>query len=94
MTKQEIIKQFKQVLREYFSPDGENKKFFDSSQIPRICSDIAGIRKSIEALEIRAIKKEDDYEVRIRKLETNMWRNAGMASVLGALGIWALQKFI
>jgi len=83
MTKEE----FKQTLQEYFSPNGENRKFFDATQIPRVCDNIESLRIAME-------KKNDDHEERMRKLEANMWRNAGIASVLGALGMWALQRFI
>ena len=91
MTEKELLKQ---ALQEYFNPNGENKKFFDSSQIPRVCNDISSIKKSIEVLEQRMSRELDDHENRIRKLEQNMWRNAGIASVLGSLGVWVLQRFV
>ena len=86
MTEQEIIQLLKKSLQEYFSPNGENKRFFDATQIPRVCDNIEKLRQIME-------KKTDDHEGRIRTLEKNMWRNAGIASVLGALGMWALNKF-
>ena len=82
MTKDEI----KQALQEWFSPNGENRKFFDATQIPRVCENLEKLRIAME-------KKNDDHENRVRSLERSMWRNAGIASVLGALAIWVLQRF-
>ena len=88
MTEQEIIK----LLDSYFDREAP-PKFVNISRIPLICQDIVTIKNSV--LEIKdSIKiKQSDHEERIRKLEANMWRNAGIASVLGALGMWALQRF-
>lgn len=47
MTTQDI----KKALQEYFSPNGENKRFFDATQIHRICEDIKGIHESIKGIQ-------------------------------------------
>ena len=90
MTEQEIKLLLRATLQEYFSPNGENKKFFDATQIPRICNDIREINETLKGLTTQ--KTSDDHEIRLRTLEKNMWRNAGIASVLGALGMWALSR--
>lgn len=87
MTEQEII----QILDTYFQRGDNSKRFLDTSRIPFICDDIKKIREEME--KVATTKTSDDHEGRIRLLEKNMWRNAGIASVLGALGMWALQRF-
>ena len=46
MANKEII----EALQEYFSPNGENKRFFDATQIPRICNDINNIQEYIKEI--------------------------------------------
>lgn len=72
----------------------ENDAILVTNRIPLICERIATILKNQELAKISLDKKEDDHEVRLRSLEKNMWRSAGIASILGALGMWALDKFV
>lgn len=92
MQEQEIKQLIKQGLNEYFSPNGDNKRFFDATQIPRICNDIAGIRASMEKLATN--KEVDDHEERIRKMEQKVWQWTGASAVIGALASFIIQKFI
>ena len=89
MSKEEII----EILDSYFNRENP-PKFVDVSRVPLICQDITTIKNSILKLEESVKVTERDHESRIRLLEKNMWRNAGIASVLGALGTWILQRFI
>ena len=92
MTEQEIIQLIKRSLQEYFSPNGENKKFFDATQIPRICNDIREIKDTLKGL--ATVKEADDHEIRIRNLENKMAYYMAGVAILSVLGMWALQRFV
>ncbi len=75
----------KKALNDFFGIGGENKRFFDATQIPRICSDISGIRISMHDIVKAVEKKDSDYESRIRELEKFHYNLNGKLAIVGVL---------
>ena len=77
--------ELKQGLQEYFSPNGENKRFFDATQIPRICQDIKGIHESIN--EVKDVIKDGNSKYASKLTEKIVYGAVAMIliAVLSAL---------
>lgn len=80
MKKGEVIK----ALEEYFGTNGSNRKFFDASQIPRVCENIDRIEKHFDQM-------VNDHEQRIRKVEGKQMWILGGAGAFGAAISWIVS---